>query len=54
VGVAGRALRHAAARGAAHFMQLAQAVLALHERDPAQAGPAIERLLTSPDAVCPG
>jgi hypothetical protein len=51
-GDSGRALRQAAVRGATHFTQLAQAALSLHAHDREHAGPAIERLLTSPDAVC--
>ena len=47
----GRALRGAAAAGTLHFRTLAGQVLALHERLGSQAGPAIERLLTAPQAV---
>ena len=51
-GDAGRALLCAAQRGAAHFRALAANVLALHERLERCAGPAIERLLTAPQAIC--
>jgi hypothetical protein len=53
-GDGGTALRQAMARGHAHFSRLAQQVLACHEREAAAAGAAIERLLTAPEAVCPG
>jgi hypothetical protein len=45
----GRAIRVAAV----HFRALAERVLALHDGHGAQAGPIIERLLASPEAVCP-
>jgi hypothetical protein len=50
----GRALRQAMAQGATHFARLAQQALDLHARDGDLAGAAIERLLTAPEAVCPG
>ncbi len=53
-GDGGQALRHAAARGAAHFMRLAEQALALHAEHGADAGSAVEQLLTSPSAVCLG
>lgn len=51
-GDAGQALGSAAQAGAAHFRRLAQQVLALHKRCGQQAGPAIDRLLSAPEAVC--
>jgi hypothetical protein len=48
----GRALRRAAGSGLAHFRALAEQVLALHRRLGHRAGPAIETLLTAPQAVC--
>jgi hypothetical protein len=51
-GDAGQELRHAARSGAAHFRALATQVLALHRRLGPQSGPAIERLLAAPQAVC--
>jgi len=51
-GDAGSALLHATQFGAAHFRELAADVLALHERFERCAGPAIERLLTAPQAIC--
>jgi len=48
----GQALLRAAQGGAAHFRQLARQILALHQRLGQRAGPAIERLLTAPEAVC--
>lgn len=51
-GDAGRALLHAARDGAVHFRALAAQVLGLHRRLGRQAGPAIERLLSSAEAVC--
>jgi len=53
-GDGGRALRHAIARGLAHFTALARQVLALQAREGADAGAAIEALLLSPAAVCRG
>ena len=50
-GDAGQALAHAARLGATHFRGLAGQVLGLHERCGRQAGPAIERLLSAPEAV---
>ena len=52
-GDAGRALLNAARVGAAHFRCLAAQILGLHERLGRQATPAIEHLLTAPQAVCP-
>ena len=51
-GDAGRALSDAARLGATHFRALAQQVLSMHESLGGQAGPAIDRLLASPQAVC--
>jgi hypothetical protein len=51
-GDAGRSLRRAARAGAAHFRALATQVLALHQRLGRRAGPAIDRLLSAPQAVC--
>ncbi len=51
-GDAGQALLHAARIGAAHFRGLAAQILGLHERLGRQATPAIEQLLTAPQAVC--
>jgi hypothetical protein len=48
----GSALRRAAGSGLAHFRALAGQVLALHRRLGCNAGPAIETLLTAPQAVC--
>ena len=53
-GDGGLALRRATTRGHAHFTELAAKVMALHLRDGAQAGPAIEGLLTAPEAICSG
>jgi hypothetical protein len=50
----GDALRRAAASGELHFGRLAEQVLALHAQHGEQAGPPIEALLTSPDAICRG
>jgi hypothetical protein len=52
-GDAGRALLHAARVGAAHFRALAAQILGLHRRLGRRATPAIEQLLTAPQAVCP-
>lgn len=52
-GDAGQALLRAAQTGAQHFRALAMQVLALHQGLGRQAGPAIERLLAEPQAVCP-
>jgi hypothetical protein len=52
-GDGGQALAHAADHGAAHFEQLALQVLALHDQHGENADAAIERLLGSPQAVCP-
>jgi hypothetical protein len=51
-GDAGQALLNAARNGAAHFRSLAAQILVLHERLGRQATPAIEHLLTAPQAVC--
>lgn len=51
-GDAGRLLLKAARSGAAHFRALAEQVLLLHRQLGRQAGPAIDRLLTGPLAVC--
>ncbi len=51
-GDSGRALRRAVGAGLAHFRALAEQVLALHRRLGSHAGPAIEALLTAPQAVC--
>jgi len=48
----GQTLMRAAQGGAVHFRQLAQQILALHQRLGQRAGPAIERLLAAPEAVC--
>jgi hypothetical protein len=48
----GRALLLAARAGGAHFRALAGRVLGLHRRLGRQAGPSIERLLSSAQAVC--
>ena len=53
VGDGGQAMRRAAAAGAAHFRALASQVLALHTGWGRLAGPAIARLLTAPQSVCP-
>ncbi len=50
-GDAGQALRQAASAGAAHFRVLARQVLDLHQRLGRDAAPAIDRLLTGPQAV---
>lgn len=50
----GAALRRAMAQGLAHFGHVAEIALALHRHDKAQAGAAIEAMLTAPEAVCPG
>lgn len=52
-GDGGQALHAALARGRRHFTQLAEAALALHARDGAAAGAAIESLLQAPAAVLP-
>ena len=52
-GDGGQALQAALARGRSHFTQLAEAALALHARDGAAAGTAIEALLQAPAAVLP-
>lgn len=52
-GDAGQALLKAARAGAAHFRALAEQVLRLHRQLQRHAGPAIDRLLTGPLAVCP-
>jgi hypothetical protein len=51
-GDAGLALLHAARTGAAHFGVLARQVLELHARLGGRAAPAIERLLSAPQAIC--
>ncbi len=51
-GDSGRALRRAAGTGLAHFRALAEQVLALHRGLGRDAGPAIEILLSAPQAVC--
>jgi hypothetical protein len=51
-GDGGRALLDASKAGARHFRRLAQQVLLLHARHPADATPAIDRLLAAPDSVC--
>jgi len=51
-GDAGRSLLQAALAGATHFRALATQVLGLHRRLGPQAGPAIEQLLSAPQAVC--
>lgn len=48
----GRSLLTAAQAGAAHFRVLATQVLQLHRQLGRRAGPAIDRLLTGPQAVC--
>ena len=52
-GDAGQALRCSIARGKAHFAGLARQAMAAHAREGKHAGPAIERLLTAPEAICP-
>lgn len=52
-GDGGQALRRALSAGAAHFRGLATQVLALHAGAGRQAGPAIARLLSAPQSVCP-
>ena len=49
-----RALQQAIAQGHAHFSRVAALALALHQYNGAQAGAAIEAMLTAPEAVCPG
>ena len=49
----GLALRRAIVRGSAHFRRLAQRVIEVHTRGTSHAGPLIEGILTSPEAVCP-
>lgn len=49
----GVALRHAIARGHAHFTGLAQQAIEAHMSQGEQAGPAIERLFTASEAICP-
>jgi hypothetical protein len=51
-GDAGHALLAAARAGAAHFRALASQIVALHSAQGRRATPAIERLLTAPEAVC--
>ena len=51
-GDAGKALLYAARTGAEHFRALASQVLGLHRCLGRQAGPAIEQLLSSAQAVC--
>jgi hypothetical protein len=51
-GDAGRSLLRAARTGATHFRALAAQVLALHQRLGRRAAPAIDRLLSAPQAVC--
>ncbi len=51
-GDGGRALLDAANAGARHFRGLAQQILLLHARHPADATTAIDRLLAAPDSVC--
>ncbi len=51
-GDGGDALRQAIGQGEAHFAALAEQVMDLHLRDGVRAGPAIETLLTAPQAVC--
>jgi len=51
-GDGGAALRQAIDAGNAHFDALAGQVLELHLHEGARAGPAIESLLTAPQAVC--
>jgi hypothetical protein len=51
-GDAGAALRNAARVGSVHFRNLAEDVLALHQRFGEHAGMPIDRLLVSPLAVC--
>ena len=46
------ALLDAAHAGARHFRRLAQQVLLLHARHPADATTAIDRLLAAPESVC--
>ena len=53
-GDAGQALSGATRAGAAHFRALAEQVLVLHRRLGSRAGPAIDRLLTAPQAVWSG
>ncbi len=53
-GDAGAALLRAARAGVAHFRRVARQVLALHARLGSDAGPAIQRLLAAPEAVCTG
>jgi hypothetical protein len=53
VGDRGRQLRTAIDVGVNHFGALAEAVVALHRRLGADAEPAVERLLSGPEAVCP-
>ena len=51
-GDGGRALQRAAQQGARHFEALAEQVLTLFREQGELSGPAIERLLTAPEAVC--
>jgi hypothetical protein len=51
-GDGGQALQRAIARGHAHFSRVAGLASALHRQDGAQAGAAIEALLTAPETVC--
>ena len=53
-GDAGAALLHATRAGVGHFRRVAQQILALHARLGSEAGPAIQRLLAAPEAVCTG
>ena len=52
-GDGGQVLRRAFGIGAAHFRGLATQVLALYAGTDRQAGPAIARLLSAPQSVCP-
>jgi hypothetical protein len=53
-GDGGRTLRQAIEQGAMHFTRLTRQTLDLHNDDAAGAGPAIEQMLTAPEAVCRG
>ncbi len=53
-GDAGAALLRATRAGVAHFRRMARQILALHARLGSEAGPAIQRLLAAPEAVCAG
>lgn len=52
-GDGGQALEEAVQRGRSHFDRLAEQLSALHRLNGDHAGPPIERLLTSPEAICP-